>query len=126
MFGRVRIALVAGVMVMTACVSSQVGCSLACKFCATGKMARIRNLNADEIVDQVYWLNQQAQQYYNLPLSNIVYMGMGEPMLNYKNMLRSLHLLTSATGANMAAWRITVSTAGVAKLIKQFADDEIS
>lgn len=61
-------------------------------------MARIRNLNADEIVDQVYWLNQQAQQYYNLPLSNIVYMGMGEPMLNYKNMLRSLHLLTSAAG----------------------------
>lgn len=121
--------LVEGVLIpadnrMTACVSSQVGCSLACKFCATGKMARIRNLNADEIVDQVYWLNQQAQQYYNLPLSNIVYMGMGEPMLNYKNMLRSLHLLTSATGANMAAWRITVSTAGVGKIIKQFADDD--
>ena len=110
---------------MTACVSSQVGCSLTCKFCATGYMDRKRNLNADEIYDQVVLLNKQAEQKYGIPLTNIVYMGMGEPLLNYANTLKSIERITSPDGLNMAAKRITVSTAGIAKMIKKLGDDGV-
>lgn len=110
---------------MTACISSQVGCSLTCKFCATGKLDRLRNLNADEIYDQVFMLNEQALSNYNKKLSNIVYMGMGEPLLNYKNVLESIDKITSTYGLGMSPKRITVSTAGIAKLIKKLGDDEV-
>jgi len=110
---------------MTACVSSQVGCSLTCSFCATGKLDRLRNLNADEIYDQVVILNKQAEENYNIPLSNIVYMGMGEPLLNYANVLKSVEHITSPDGLNMSPQRITVSTAGIAKMIKKLGDDNI-
>ncbi len=110
---------------MTACVSSQVGCSLTCKFCATGYMDRKRNLNADEIYDQVVLISKQAEDNYGQPLSNIVYMGMGEPLLNYANMMKSVERITAADGLNMAAKRITVSTAGIAKMIKKLGDDEV-
>jgi len=110
---------------MTACVSSQVGCSLTCKFCATGYMDRKRNLNADEIYDQVVLIDQQAKQNYNAPLSNIVYMGMGEPLLNYANVMKSIERITAPDGLNMASKRITVSTAGIAKMIKKLGDDAV-
>ncbi|MEC3879974.1 23S rRNA (adenine(2503)-C(2))-methyltransferase RlmN [Parapedobacter sp. 10938] len=110
---------------MTACVSSQVGCSLTCKFCATGYMDRKRNLNADEIYDQVVLISRQAQDYYGQPLTNIVYMGMGEPLLNYSNVLKSIERITAPDGLNMAAKRITVSTAGIAKMIKKLGDDHV-
>ncbi|MGJ1262938.1 23S rRNA (adenine(2503)-C(2))-methyltransferase RlmN [Sphingobacterium spiritivorum] len=110
---------------MTACVSSQVGCSLTCKFCATGYMDRKRNLNADEIYDQVVLISKQAEEKYGQPLTNIVYMGMGEPLLNYANMMKSVERITSPDGLNMAAKRITVSTAGIAKMIKKLGDDGV-
>ena len=110
---------------MTACISSQVGCSLNCKFCATGKLDRLRNLNADEIYDQVFMLNEQALSNYNQRLSNIVYMGMGEPLLNYRNVLESIEKITSTDGLGMSPKRITVSTAGIAKLIKKLGDDQV-
>lgn len=110
---------------MTACVSSQVGCSLSCKFCATGYMDRKRNLNADEIYDQVVLIARQAEEMYKTPLTNIVYMGMGEPLLNYANVLRSIDRITSDDGLNMSAKRITVSTAGIAKMIKRLGDDDV-
>ena len=110
---------------MTACISSQVGCSLTCKFCATGKLERLRNLNADEIYDQVVLIRNQAEQRYNTPLTNIVYMGMGEPLLNYRNVLESISRITSPEGLNMSPQRITVSTAGVAKMIMKLADDDV-
>ena len=110
---------------MTACVSSQVGCSLTCKFCATGYMDRKRNLNADEIYDQVVLIARQAEEKYQQPLTNIVYMGMGEPLLNYANMMKSVERITSPDGLNMAAKRITVSTAGIAKMIKKLGDDQV-
>ena len=110
---------------VTACVSSQVGCSLTCKFCATGYMERKRNLDAGEIYDQVVLIDKQARENYGLPLSNIVYMGMGEPLLNYANVMKSIEYLTSEQGLNMASKRITVSTAGIAKMIKKLGDDEV-
>ena len=110
---------------MTACVSSQVGCSLNCKFCATGKLERLRNLEAGEIYDQVAILRKQAEEKYGIPLSNIVYMGMGEPLLNYSNVIESINLVTSPDGLNMSPQRITVSTAGIAKMIKRLGDDEV-
>lgn len=110
---------------MTACISSQVGCSLACKFCATGKLKLMRNLTAGEIVDQVAYLKSEAENRYNTQLSNIVYMGMGEPLLNYKHMLRSTELITSPEGLGMSPRRITVSTAGIAKMIKKLGDDAV-
>jgi len=94
----------------TVCVSSQVGCSLSCKFCATGKMKRVRNLDAGEIYDQVVKVNQQALATFGHPLTNIVYMGMGEPLLAYKNVLKSIEHITSPEGLNMSPKRITVST----------------
>src|SRR5690606_1440269 len=107
----------------TVCVSSQVGCSLACTFCATGQMKRERNLSAAEIYEQVFKVNQYAQAHFGHPLTNIVYMGMGEPLLSYKNVKRSIELINSDTGMNMATWRITISTAGIAKMIRRIADD---
>ncbi|OHX67551.1 23S rRNA (adenine(2503)-C(2))-methyltransferase RlmN [Flammeovirga pacifica] len=122
--------LVEGVLIpaeprMTACISSQVGCSLTCSFCATGYMDRKRNLDASEIYDQVVAINQQALDNFNTGLTNIVYMGMGEPLLNYKNMMESVEKITSPNGLGMASKRITVSTAGVAKMIKKLGDDEV-
>jgi 23S rRNA (adenine2503-C2)-methyltransferase len=110
---------------MTACVSSQVGCSLSCKFCATGYLKRSRNLEFDEIVDEVTLLNEQAETHFNKHLSNIVFMGMGEPLLNYKNVLKAIERITAPDGLGMSPRRITVSTAGVAKMIKQLGDDEV-
>ncbi len=107
----------------TVCVSSQVGCSLTCTFCATGRMKRIRNLEAAEIFDQVVQINQQCLETYNHPLTNIVYMGMGEPLLAYRNVLESIEYITSPDGLGMSAKRITISTAGIAKMIKKLADD---
>lgn len=109
---------------MTACVSSQVGCSLACSFCATGLLDRKRNLTADEIFDQVVFIKNEAEKRYNQPLTNIVYMGMGEPLLNYKEVVRSTERITATDGLNMSPKRITVSTAGISKMIRKLADDE--
>ena len=109
----------------TACVSSQVGCSLTCKFCATGYMDRVRNLDAAEIYDQVVRINEQSLKQYGEPLSNIVYMGMGEPLLNYANVMKSIERITAHDGLGMAARRITVSTAGIAKMIRKMADDDV-
>lgn len=110
---------------MTACISSQVGCSLSCTFCATGKLKRMRNLNADEIFDQVVLVKNTAAEKYNAPLTNIVYMGMGEPLLNYKEVLASVEKITSPTGLGMSPKRITVSTAGVSKMITKLGDDNV-
>ena len=110
---------------MTACISSQVGCSLACEFCATGKLKRMRNIEAAEIYDQVRIIRDQALEHNGQPLSNIVYMGMGEPLLNYKNVLESIEKITSEEGLGMSPKRITVSTAGVAKMIEKLADDNV-
>jgi len=109
----------------TACVSSQIGCSLACKFCATGYIDRKRNLDFDEIYDEVVLLNQQSLRVYNHKLTNIVFMGMGEPLLNYKNVLKSIERITAPDGLGMSPRRITVSTAGVAKAIRQLGDDGV-
>lgn len=122
--------LVEGVLIptesrYTACVSSQVGCSLSCKFCATGYMDRKRNLEFDEIYDEVVLINQQSEKTYGKKLSNIVFMGMGEPLLNYKNVLKAIEKICSPDGLGMSARRITVSTAGVAKMIRQLGDDQV-
>lgn len=109
----------------TACVSSQIGCSLSCRFCATGYMERKRNLNYDEIYDQVVLLNKQSEENYGKKLSNIVFMGMGEPLLNYSNVIKAIDKITSEDGLFMSARRITVSTAGVAKMIKKLGDDKV-
>jgi 23S rRNA (adenine2503-C2)-methyltransferase len=110
---------------MTACISSQVGCSLTCKFCATGRLERLRNLDGYEMYDQVVLIRNQAMEKYNQPLTNIVYMGMGEPLLNYKNVLESVDRITSPDGLGMSPQRITVSTAGIAKMIKKLGDDQV-
>lgn len=109
----------------TVCVSSQVGCSLTCKFCATGQMKRHRNLDAGEIYDQVVAVNQQSLETFDHPLTNIVYMGMGEPLLAYRNVMDSVELITSPNGLHMSPKRITISTAGIAKMIKKLADDGV-
>lgn len=108
----------------TVCVSSQVGCSLSCKFCATGQMKRLRNLDGAEIYDQVVRVNEQSMETFGHPLTNIVYMGMGEPLLAYKNVLQSIDFITSSEGLGMSPRRITVSTAGIAKMIEKLADDQ--
>ncbi len=110
---------------MTACISSQVGCSLACTFCATGRLKLLRNLTAGEIYDQVFHLRSEANNQYQKSLSNIVYMGMGEPLLNYKNVLSSIDWICSDEGLGMSPKRITVSTAGISKMIKKLGDDEV-
>lgn len=109
----------------TACVSSQVGCSLDCKFCATAKLKRMRNLNPDEIYDQVVAIDRESRLYFDRPLSNIVFMGMGEPLMNYKNVLASIDKITSPEGLGMSPKRITLSTSGVPKMIKKLADDQV-
>jgi len=109
----------------TACVSSQVGCSLNCRFCATATLKRMRNLNPDEIYDQVVVSDQQSRLYHDMPLSNIVFMGMGDPLMNYPNVLKAIEKITSEEGLNMSPKRITLSTSGVPKLIKKLADDEV-
>ncbi len=109
----------------TACVSSQVGCSLDCRFCATARMKRMRNLNADEIYDQVVAIDNESRLYHDRPLSNIVFMGMGEPLMNYNNVLKAIEMITSPEGLGMSPKRITVSTSGVPKMIKKMADEEV-
>ncbi len=107
----------------TACVSSQVGCSLDCEFCATARLKRMRNLNPDEIYDQVVATDRQSRLYYNRPLSNIVFMGMGEPMMNYKNVMKAIEKITSEKGLGMSPKRIVISTSGIPKMIMKMADD---
>ena len=109
----------------TACVSSQVGCSLDCTFCATARLKKMRNLNPDEIYDQVVAIDQQSRAYKNHKLSNIVFMGMGEPLLNYKNVLKAIEMITSEEGLGMSPRRITLSTVGLPKMIRKLADDEV-
>jgi len=109
----------------TACVSSQVGCSLDCTFCATARLKRMRNLNPDEIYDQVVAIDKESRLYYNRPLSNIVFMGMGEPLMNYNNVIKAIDKITSPEGLGMSSKRITVSTSGVPKMIKKMADDDV-
>jgi 23S rRNA (adenine2503-C2)-methyltransferase len=109
----------------TACVSSQVGCSLDCKFCATSKLKRMRNLNPDEIYDQVVTINNQSLKYFKRPLSNIVFMGMGEPLMNYNNLIESIEKISSDKGLNMSQKRIVVSTSGIPKMIKKLADEDL-
>lgn len=108
----------------TACVSSQVGCSLDCNFCATARLKRMRNLNPDEIYDQVVAIDRQSRLYYNRPLSNIVFMGMGEPMMNYNNVMKAVEMITSDKGLGMSPRRIVISTSGIPKMIKKMADEE--
>ena len=110
---------------ITACISSQVGCSLDCNFCATARLKRMRNLNAAEIYDQVVAIKEEADTYFQRPLTNIVFMGMGEPLLNYNNVLEAIEKITSPEGLGMAPKRITLSTVGIAKMIKKLADDEV-
>ena len=122
--------LVEGVLIpskdrITACISSQVGCSMTCKFCATGQIKRERNLDASEIYDQVVEISKQAKDIYKKTLSNIVYMGMGEPLLNYNEVIRSVDKICSPDGLGISPKRITVSTVGIAKMIKKLGDDEV-
>ncbi|AIG30825.1 50S rRNA methyltransferase [Flavobacterium psychrophilum] len=109
----------------TACVSSQVGCSLDCNFCATARLKRMRNLEPGEIYDQVLAIDRESKLYFNRPLSNIVFMGMGEPLMNYNNVIKAIDMITSSEGLGMSPKRITVSTSGVSKMIKKMADDEV-
>ncbi|WP_205667105.1 23S rRNA (adenine(2503)-C(2))-methyltransferase RlmN [Arenibacter latericius] len=109
----------------TACVSSQVGCSLDCRFCATSRLKRMRNLNPDEIYDQVVAIDNESRLYFDRPLTNIVFMGMGEPLMNYKNVLKAIDKITSPEGLGMSPKRITVSTSGVPKMIRKMADEEV-
>lgn len=110
---------------ITACISSQVGCSLDCNFCATARLKRMRNLNADEIYDQVVAIKEEAETYFQRPLTNIVFMGMGEPLLNYANVMDAIDKITSDKGLGMAPRRITLSTVGIPKMIRKMADDEV-
>ncbi len=110
---------------ITACVSSQVGCSLDCNFCATARLKRMRNLNPDEIYDQVVAIKEEANTYFQRPLTNIVFMGMGEPLLNYANVIAAIDKITSPEGLGMAARRITLSTVGITKMIRKMADDGV-
>ncbi|WP_396590543.1 23S rRNA (adenine(2503)-C(2))-methyltransferase RlmN [Allomuricauda sp. R78024] len=109
----------------TACVSSQVGCSLDCRFCATSRLKRMRNLNPDEIYDQIVAIDNESRLYFDRPLSNIVFMGMGEPLMNYNNVLKAIEKITSPEGLGMSPKRIIVSTSGVPKIIKKMADEEV-
>ena len=109
----------------TACVSSQVGCSLDCTFCATAQLTRMRNLTAAEIVDQVTLIDKQSREYHQKPLSNIVFMGMGEPLLNYSSVTDAIRKITEDKGLGMSPRRITVSTSGIPKLIEKLADENL-
>ncbi|GAA6769106.1 hypothetical protein AAFH68_50700 [Flavobacterium sp. CGRL1] len=103
----------------TACVSSQVGCSLDCNFCATARLKRMRNLEPGEIYDQIMAIDKESRLYHNHPLSNIVFMGMGEPLMNYNNVIKAIDMVTSAEGLGMSPKRITLSTSGIPKMIKK-------
>ena len=107
----------------TACVSSQVGCSLNCSFCATARLKKMRNLNPDEIYDQVLAIDQQSRHYFHHPLSNIVFMGMGEPFHNYDETMTAIDRLNDAQGFNLGARRFTVSTVGLIPAIKRFTQE---
>lgn len=109
----------------TVCISCQVGCSLTCSFCATGQMKRVRNLDTAEIYDQVVQVNKQCLEHFGKSVTNIVYMGMGEPLLTYASMMESVAMITSPEGLGMSPKRITVSTAGIAKMIRKLADDGV-
>ena len=110
---------------ITACVSSQVGCSLDCNFCATSKLKRIRNLESYEIYDQIMLLNNESLKIFSKPISNIVLMGMGEPLLNYNNVIDSIDLITGNQGLGISKKKITLSTSGIYKMIKKMADDNV-
>jgi 23S rRNA (adenine2503-C2)-methyltransferase len=88
-------------------------------------MDRKRNLDYDEIYNQVALINQQSEKSYDKKLSNVVFMGMGEPLLNYKNVLKAIDRMIAPDGLGMSPKRITVSTAGVAKQIRQLGDDKV-
>lgn len=109
---------------LTVCVSSQVGCMFGCSFCATGKMGLLRNLNVSEIVDQVLHINQFSLEHFNKRITNIVYMGMGEPLHNYEAVIRSAHILCDAKSLGLSPKRITISTVGLAPLIRRFGVEE--
>ncbi len=108
---------------ITACVSCQVGCSLDCDFCATAKIKRMRNLDFYEIFDQLMILNLESVKLFGKSISNIVFMGMGEPLLNYKNVLKSIEMICSKKGIGISKKKITVSTSGMSKIIKLLADN---
>ena len=109
---------------VTLCISSQVGCSLDCNFCATAKLKHERNLFAYEIFEQVFIMNELSKKEYNKEVTNIVYMGMGEPLLNYNNVITSVEYLNSQEkGLNISKRKITISTSGISKKIKQLAID---
>ena len=110
---------------ITACVSSQVGCSLNCAFCATARLKRMRNLAPDEIYDQVRAIHQQGLEHFGRPLTNIVFMGMGEPLMNYNNVLTAIEKITQPEGLGLSPKRITLSTVGLPKMIKKLADDGV-
>ena len=110
---------------ITACVSSQVGCSLDCNFCATSRLKRIRNLESYEIYDQIMLLNNESLKSFSKPISNIVFMGMGEPLLNYNNVIDSIDLITGNQGLGISKKKITLSTSGIYKMIKKMADDNV-
>jgi len=109
----------------TACVSSQVGCALNCAFCATARIKNMRDLNADEIYDQVVVAHQQSNSFYGHPLSNIVFMGMGEPLMNYNEVKKAINMITSDEGLQMSPRRIVLSTSGLPKKIIQMADEGV-
>ena len=108
----------------TACISSQVGCALACRFCATGILGFKRNLLFTEIFDQVAMLNSQSLRYHGKSLSNIVYMGMGEPLMNYAAVMKSIEKITSEESLGMSPQRITVSSVGIPAMIRKLGDDK--
>ena len=110
---------------LTACVSSQVGCSLDCNFCATSLLKRMRNLEYYEIFDQIMLLNKEANKIFDSSITNIVFMGMGEPLLNYKNVIESINQITSNIGIGISNRKITLSTSGISKMIKKMADDNV-
>lgn len=109
----------------TACVSSQVGCAMGCTFCATARLKKQRNLLPDEIYDQVAAISRESELLYGHKLTNIVFMGMGEPLLNYQNVMQAIDKITSDEGLAMSPRRITLSTVGIPKMIKKMADDEV-
>ncbi len=108
---------------VTACISSQVGCPLGCRFCATGSMGFTRHLHFSEIIDQYSLMNKKALEYYSHDISNIVYMGMGEPLINYDNVKKSIDILTSSEGKGLSPTRITLSTVGIVQGIRRLADE---
>jgi 23S rRNA (adenine2503-C2)-methyltransferase len=108
---------------VTACISSQVGCPLGCRFCATGSMGFTRHLHFSEIIDQYSLMNKKALEYYSHDISNIVYMGMGEPLINYDNVKKSIDILTSSEGKGLSPARITLSTVGIVQGIRRLADE---